>query len=96
MEYRPLFEGSGIHHSYSGLQITPEMYINGYFILLFDLTADRAASEEHTSHPDNGNVRIELKFAKALPDAFACLIYLEYYVTLLIDDKRSVTTVYYY
>ena len=36
-------------------------------MLLFYLT-DRAASEGHTSHPDNGNVRIELKFAKALPD----------------------------
>jgi len=29
MAYRTLFERSGIHHSNSGLQITPEMYING-------------------------------------------------------------------
>ena len=28
--YRTLFEGSGIHHSNSGLQITPAMYINGF------------------------------------------------------------------
>ena len=75
MAYRTLFEGSGIHHSNSELQITPEMYIKGYFILLFDLTPDRAASG-HTSHPDTGNVRIELKFAKELPDAITCLIYL--------------------
>ena len=39
MGYRTLFEGSGIHHSNSGLQIT-HMYINGYFMLLFDLTPD--------------------------------------------------------
>ena len=45
--YRTLFEGSGIHHSNSGLQITPKMYIKGYFMLLFDLTPDRAASEGH-------------------------------------------------
>ena len=70
------------------------MYLNGYFMLLFDLTPDRAASEGHTSHPDNGNVRIELKFAEALPDAITCLIYLEYDGTVLIDDKQVVTTDY--
>ena len=69
MAYRTLFEGSGIHNSNSGLQITPDMYINGYFMLLYDLTPNRAASEGHTSHQDNGNVRIELTFAKPLPDA---------------------------
>jgi len=40
-----LFEGSGIHHSNSGLQITHDMYINGYFMLLFLLTPDRRTSE---------------------------------------------------
>ena len=70
------------------------MYINGYFMLLYDLTPDSAASEGHTSHQDNGNVRIELTFAKPLPDAITCLIYLEYDGTILIDDKRLVTTDY--
>ena len=37
-------------------------------MLLFNITPDREASEGHISHPDNGNDRIELKFAKALPD----------------------------
>jgi len=41
MGYRTLFEASGIHHSNTGLQITHDMYINGYFMLLFDLTPDR-------------------------------------------------------
>jgi len=45
MGYRTLFEGSGIHHSNSGLQITPDKYMNGFFMLLFDLTLDLAASE---------------------------------------------------
>jgi hypothetical protein len=34
MAYNTLFEGSGLHHSNSGLQITRDMYINGYFMLL--------------------------------------------------------------
>jgi hypothetical protein len=94
MAYRTLFEGSGIHHSNTGLQIAPETYINGCFVLLFDLTPDRAASDSHTSHPDNGNIRIELKFAKPLPDAITCLLYLEYDGSILIDDSRAVTTDY--
>ena len=61
-------------------------------MLMFDITPDRAESEGHASHSDNGNVRIELKFAKSLPDAIVCLIYLEYDGTVLIDDKRVVTT----
>jgi hypothetical protein len=76
MGYRTLFEGSGIHHSNSGLHIT-HMYIAGYFMLLFELTPDRAASQDRTSHPDNGNIRIELKFANDLPDAITSLLYLE-------------------
>jgi len=32
MGYRTMFEASGIHHSNSGLQITHDMYINGYLI----------------------------------------------------------------
>ena len=51
MGYRTLFEGAGIHHSNSGLNITPYMYRHGYFLLLFDLTPDRAASEGHSSLP---------------------------------------------
>jgi hypothetical protein len=92
MGYRTLFEGSGIHHSNAGLQITHDRYIAGYLMLLFDLTPDRAASEGHTSHPDNGNIRIELKLAKDLPDAITCLLYLEYDNSVLIDYSRTVST----
>jgi hypothetical protein len=89
--YRALFEGSGKHHSNSR-QITHEMYINGYFKLIFDLTLDRGASEDHTSHPVKGNIRIELKFNKPLPEAITCLLYIEYDNTVLVDFSRNVTT----
>jgi hypothetical protein len=65
MGYRTLFEGSGIHHSNTVLQITPALYINGYFMLVFDLTPDLAASEGHASDSVHGNIRLDLKFAKA-------------------------------
>jgi len=92
MGYRTLFEGSGIHHSNSGLQITHDMYIKGFFMLLFDLTPDRRASEGHTSHPNNGNTRVELKFAKLLPEPITCIFYLEYDNLVRIDNSRTVPT----
>jgi hypothetical protein len=94
MGYSTLFEGSGIHHSNSGLQITHDLYINGFFMLAFDLTPDRAASEGHSSNPKNGTIRLELKFEKALPDPVTCLLYLEYDNSVRVDYLRNVTTDY--
>jgi len=61
-------------------------------MLLFDLTPDLRASEGHTSHMDSGNIRLELKLRKALPDSITCLLYLEYDNTIPVDSFRSVST----
>jgi len=84
MGYRTLFEASGIHHSMSVLQITHDIYINGYFVLLFGFTTNRGASEGHTSHPENSNIRIELKFNKPLPETITCLLYIEIVNSVLV------------
>jgi len=92
MGYRTPFEGSGIHHSNTRHQITPAKYIQSYFMPLFDLTLDLAASEGHVSDPAHGDIRIEMKFGKPLPDPLVCLLYLEYDSAVLIDALRQVTT----
>jgi len=91
MGFRTFFEGSVIHHSNAGHQITHDIFVNVYFMLLFDPTS---ASEYHTSHPKQGNIRTELKFAKPLPEAIMCLLYLEFDNSFLINLARNVTTVY--
>jgi hypothetical protein len=63
-------------------------------MLVYDLTPDLAASEWHTSDSFHGNVRLDMKFAKPLPDPLVCLLYLEYDVSILIDALRNVTTDY--
>ena len=88
--YATLFEGTGIHHSNSGLQITHNMYINGFFVIVYDLTPNLLASEGHMSPPTSGDIRIDLKFAKALPDAITCLLYLECDDSVHIDLARIV------
>jgi len=92
MGYRTLFQGSGIHHTNSRLQITPDKYINGFFMLVFDMTTYLAASEGHTSNPTNGHIRLELKFWKDLPDPMSVLMYLEYDLSVLIHALPNVTT----
>ena len=63
-------------------------------MLLFDHTPDQDASETHTSHPEQGNIRVDLKFDKPLPDAITCLLYLEFDNSLLINLVRNITTDY--
>jgi hypothetical protein len=94
MGYGTLFEASSIHHSNAGLQITHDMYIAGYFMLLFDFIADSGASKGHFSQPDSGNIRIEFKFANAFPNAVTCLLYLEYDNCVRVDSSRSAPTDY--
>jgi len=61
-------------------------------MLVFDLTPDLAASEKHISDPAHGNIRLELKFGKALPDSFLCLLYLEFDISVLIGAMHQVST----
>jgi len=61
-------------------------------LILFDPTPDGVASEGRTSHPENGNIRVELKFNKPLPEAITFLLYLEYDNSALVGFSRNVTT----
>jgi len=61
-------------------------------MLHFDLTADRGASEGHTPHPENGNMRVELKIGKPLLEAITCLLYIEFDISVIINLARNVTT----
>jgi hypothetical protein len=90
--YRTLFTGSGIHHSVD--HKISHMYINGFFMLLFDLTPDHAASGGHVSKPDDGHIRLEFKFTEPLPETLNCLLYLEFDSSVRINALRSVTTDY--
>jgi len=61
-------------------------------MLLFDLTPDRGASEGHTSHPDNWNIRMELKLSEPLPEPMTCIFPLKYDNSVRVDTSRKVTT----
>ena len=67
------------------------MFRKGFFILEFDLTPDREADEEHISLPRLGNVRLEERFKKALPEPVTCILYAEFPGHIEIDSSRNVT-----
>jgi hypothetical protein len=76
--YETLFSSTGIHHDDRVHMITLEMFTKGFYILGFDLTPDREADEEHISLPRQGNVRIETRFKKPLPEPVTCILYAEF------------------
>ena len=47
--------------------IDPNHFVNGMFILPFDVTPTSAANMEYISKKEGGHCRIELKFKKPLP-----------------------------
>lgn len=61
-------------------------------MFVYDLTPDGCASYGHTSLPDKGNFRNELKFDKAINVAVTIFLYLEFEVSIQIDTLRKVTT----
>jgi hypothetical protein len=92
MAYQTLFSGLGIHHGNKGIKITPTQFMIGSFMLVFDLTHAGCALDGHTSLPDNGSIRIELKFDEALAEAVTILLYQEFDASFQIDRLRKVTT----
>jgi hypothetical protein len=66
------------------------MFTKGYYVLGFDLKPDREA-DEHISLPRQGNMRIEARFKKPLPEPVTCILYAEFPGQVEIDGFRNVT-----
>ena len=61
-----------------------------FYILGFDLTPDREADEEHVCLPRQGNVRIQGRFKKPLPEPVTCVLYAKFPGHVEIDNSRKV------
>lgn len=92
--YSTIFSANGILHTSQGNLISKEMFKSGYFMLAFDLTPDASSSESCMSLTNQGNLRLEARFAAALTSTITCLLYLEYDASLEIDKNRNIITNY--
>jgi hypothetical protein len=89
-DYETLFSSTGIHHDNRAHMITLEMCTKGFYVLGFHLTPDKEADEEHISLPRQGNVLIEARFKKPLPEPVTCILYAEFPGHIKIDNSRNV------
>jgi hypothetical protein len=87
--YETLFSNTGVHHDDSA-----HVYLGNVQqgILRLRLWPNiREADEEHISLPRQGNVRIEARFNKPLPEPVTCILYAEFPGHVDIDNSRKVT-----
>jgi len=92
--YNTLFAGTGIHFKDEGNDITYSEFGNGFTLYAFDLSSDLSAHESHWNLQKQGVVRLELRFAAALPTAVNCIVYSEFNNLIEIDKNRSVVVDY--
>jgi hypothetical protein len=71
--------------------VTPEIFTKNFYVLGIDQTPDREPDEEHKSLPRQGNLRIEARFKKPLPELVTCILYAEIPGHVDIDNSRNVT-----
>ncbi|XP_023242795.1 uncharacterized protein F54H12.2-like [Centruroides sculpturatus] len=85
-----LFEDTGCIHHHKSINISYDKYRDGYTLYCFDLTPDKSGSENHVSVNELGNISVELKFLKVIPETINVICLLEYNNTLEIDYSRTV------
>lgn len=88
--YSNLFKSINMNAYDRANVVTKSFFDNGAFLLGFDLTSDLSASSDCTSLMNQGTIRIEGRFGKALPKTITCLIYCEYDAICEIDRLRNV------
>jgi hypothetical protein len=69
--------------------INLKIFTKGSYIFGFDLTPDKEADEEHISVPRQGNVCIEARFKKPLPEPVTCILYAEFPGHVEIDNSKT-------
>ncbi|GFQ68088.1 uncharacterized protein F54H12.2 [Trichonephila clavata] len=88
--YMSLFTDLGRYHKDQDINISYSEYKDGYTLFAVDLTPDLSADGMHESVLRNGNLTIDIKFSKALPETVNLMVYSEYRNTIEIDKTRSI------
>jgi hypothetical protein len=87
--YMSLFSGTGKQQKDEGNDIERSEYSRGYTLYAFDLTPD-LAEEGHFNLARDGSVRVNLKFANALPNTVNVIVYAEFENVIEIDRNKNV------
>lgn len=89
MAYQSLFSGTGSLFEDIGNDISRDDFNDGYAIFCSDLTPD-LSNGGHYNLIKKGNLRLELQFAKALPQSINVVILSEFENLIEVDNQRNV------
>lgn len=87
--YSNLFKSINMNAYDRANLVTKQFFDNGAFLLGFDLTSDLSASSDCSNLMNQGTIRIEGRFDKALPKTITCLVYCEYDAICEVDRLSS-------
>ncbi|GBM14171.1 hypothetical protein AVEN_60989-1 [Araneus ventricosus] len=87
--FNSLLVGSGKLASNKGIYINRDEFIQRYTLYAFDLTPD-LCDGSHLNVVNQGNLRIELKFASALEKTISILVYAEFQNMIEKTNSRNV------
>ena len=87
--YLSLFTGSGKYRRDEGLDIDRQQYENGYTLFAYDLSPD-LSEEGYFNLIKEGSIRVELKFAAALPHTINIIAYAEFESVIEINREKQV------
>ena len=87
--YLSLFSGMDMFYQDEGNDITRDEYGKGYTLFAFDLTQD-LNDGTHYNLVKQGNLRLELHFAKPLPETINVICYAEHDNIIEVDRSRNV------
>jgi hypothetical protein len=84
-----LFAGSGKYRRDEGLDIDRQQYEKGYTLFAYDLSPD-LSEEGYFNLAKEGSIRVELKFAQALPNTVNVIAYAEFESIIEINREKQV------
>lgn len=90
--YNSLFKGTNMQHFDKSHQISKKFFDEGCFLLCFNLSADQGSGAACSNLLNQGVVRIEARFKKALKNTITCIVYAEYDRVIEIDKNRNIYT----
>lgn len=89
--YQTLFMGTSRQYHDSGCDIDANDFLNGYFMLVYDLTPDMSgAANSHWTLMKTGSARLELEFATPLPETVSVIAYCSYHNLIEITERRDI------
>jgi hypothetical protein len=89
--YMNMFSGSGKENQDEGNDIERTEFDKGFTLYVYDLTPDLSESDSFNL-TRSGNVRLEMKFADALPHTISIVTFAEFENIIEVDRNRNVVT----